>query len=113
MGSDRMTQRQRPEVTGPRFLQLAVTNCGPGTGKLARPAPQSSCKGNMACTGEGSSPSHKPVPKVRSNPAMDPELATSRRNNCMKDHPGTSETHDCGGGNLKRTPPVHRDNVAR
>ena len=96
-----MTQRQRPVAAGPRFLQLAVTKCGPGSGKLARPAPQSSCKGNMACTGEGSSPNHNPVQKVQSSPAMDPELATSRRNDCVKDQPETSETQHCGGVDLK------------
>ena len=32
---------------------------------------------------------------------MKPEPATSRRNDGMKDHPETSETHGCGGGNLK------------
>ena len=32
---------------------------------------------------------------------MNPEPATSRRNDCMKDQPETSKTHDCGGGNLK------------
>ena len=31
----------------------------------------------------------------------------------MKDHPETSETHDCGGGNLKEPRRIHRDNVAR
>ena len=55
----------------------------------------------MASTGEGPSPNDKPVRKVQPSPAMDPELATSRRNNCMKDHPETSETQNCGGGNLK------------
>ena len=52
----------------------------------------------MASTGEGPSLNDKPVRKVRLSPAMDPEPATSRRNNCRKDHP---ETQNCGGGNLK------------
>ena len=76
VGSGRMTQFQRQDATGPRLLQTAVTKCGSGTGKLARPAPPSSCKGNMASTGEGPSPNHNPVRKVRSSPAMDPEPAT-------------------------------------
>ena len=67
----------------------------------ARPArAPPSCKWNMASTGEGPRPNHKPVRKVQFSPPMDP---AARRNDCMKDHPGTSEIHECGGGNLKET----------
>ena len=54
----------------------------------------------MASTGEGPSPNHKPVRKVQFSPPMDP---ASMRNDCMKDHPETSEIHECGGGNLKES----------
>ena len=47
----------------------------------------------------------EPVQKLQSSPAMDPEMATSRRNNYMKDHPLL------GWQASRRNPQVHRYNA--